>query len=157
MEILGEFSTTVHKALKELAPDYLRLNGLVICGTHTPKIDEIEMLIEKIRQARESGRPYLGLCFGHQLAAIEWARNVRGIKDATSEEFGKGTFVVQKRPDLNVGHRVDSSYWNNYEVMIEWDRPVHFVTTQGHPEYESSYWKPHPLLIKFIKLCEISL
>jgi len=31
--------------------------------------------------------PYLGLCLGMQLAAIEFARNVVGVKQATSEEF----------------------------------------------------------------------
>ena len=34
---------------------------------------------------------------------IEYARNVLGIKDATSEEFGQGTFIVKKLPQLKVG------------------------------------------------------
>lgn len=157
MEILGTFQISVRKALKEIEPDYERLNGLVICGTHSPKSLDIEMMINKIRQARENGLPFLGLCFGHQLCAIEYARNVQGIKDATSEEFGQGTFVVKKRENLNIGHKGDTSYWNNYYVVnqniFEANKPGHFVTTQGHPEYESSYWKPHKLLIQFINLC----
>ncbi|MDX2074072.1 MAG: CTP synthase [Alphaproteobacteria bacterium] len=47
--------------------------------------------IAAIKYARESGKPYLGICFGMQLAVIEHARNVLGIKDATSSEFGKQT------------------------------------------------------------------
>ncbi len=152
MQILGDFCTSVKKALKEIDPNYEKLHGLVICGTHNPKKEEIDRFLYEIEYAREHDRPYLGLCFGHQLAAIEYARNVLGIKDATSEEFGKGTFVVKKRADLNVGHKVDSSYWNNYEVVIDWKPADHFITTQGHPEYESSYWKPHPLLKKYIYL-----
>ncbi len=41
-----------------------------------------------INYAREHKKPYLGICFGMQLAVIEFARNVLGMKDATSTEFG---------------------------------------------------------------------
>lgn len=43
--------------------------------------------INCIRVCREKNIPFLGLCFGLQLATIEFARNVVGIKDATSTEF----------------------------------------------------------------------
>jgi CTP synthase len=43
-----------------------------------------------IRYAREAKKPFFGICFGMQLAAIEFARDVCGIKDATSREFEKG-------------------------------------------------------------------
>jgi CTP synthase len=41
-----------------------------------------------ITYARENNKPYLGICFGMQLATIEFARNVLGIKNAASTEFG---------------------------------------------------------------------
>ncbi len=41
-----------------------------------------------ITYAREHNKPYLGICFGMQLATIEFARNVLGIKNAASTEFG---------------------------------------------------------------------
>ena len=41
-----------------------------------------------IAYAREHKKPYLGICFGMQLAVIEFARDVLGMKDATSTEFG---------------------------------------------------------------------
>jgi CTP synthase len=37
--------------------------------------------------AREQKIPYLGICLGSQIMAIEFARNVLGLADATSEEF----------------------------------------------------------------------
>jgi CTP synthase len=40
-----------------------------------------------IRYARESKIPFFGICFGMQLAAIEFAQHVCGINDATSREF----------------------------------------------------------------------
>ena len=38
--------------------------------------------------ARERSVPYFGICFGMQMAVIEAARNMAGIKGATSTEFG---------------------------------------------------------------------
>jgi len=46
-----------------------------------------EGMIAAATWARTNRTPYLGICLGMQLAVIEWARNVVGIKDATSAEF----------------------------------------------------------------------
>lgn len=40
------------------------------------------------KYAREHNIPYLGICFGMQMAVLEAARNLAGIKDASSTEFG---------------------------------------------------------------------
>ncbi len=40
-----------------------------------------------IKHAREKQIPFFGICYGMQLAAIEFARNVCGIRDATSREI----------------------------------------------------------------------
>ncbi|HMN67368.1 MAG TPA: CTP synthase [Bdellovibrionales bacterium] len=53
--------------------------------------------IAAIRYARENLIPFFGICFGMQMAAVEFARNVCGIKDATSREF-----VGQKKSARNV-------------------------------------------------------
>lgn len=148
MFILNNFSTSVRKAFDEIDKKWSNYDGLVICGTHNPH--NTEELIDLIRQAREDGIPFLGICFGHQLCAIEYARNVLGVKDATSEEFGIGTYVVKKLPKLKVGLHNGESYWNNYEVIIDFDKPPHFFTAQYHPEYQSSKDKPHPLLVSFL-------
>ena len=42
------------------------------------------------RFAREKKIPYLGICLGLQTAVIEFARNICGLKNATSSEFKKG-------------------------------------------------------------------
>jgi CTP synthase len=47
--------------------------------------------IECIRYARENKVPYLGLCLGFQMAVIEYARNVCGIRAANSTEFDPAT------------------------------------------------------------------
>ncbi|MDP1539100.1 MAG: CTP synthase [Moraxellaceae bacterium] len=43
--------------------------------------------IATVRYARENKVPYLGICLGMQVAVIEYARNVAGIKGAYSSEF----------------------------------------------------------------------
>lgn len=149
MEILNAFDTSVRRALKEIDPKWQTYNGLIICGTHSDV--NVDIMVEKIQKARESGAPYLGICSGYQIAAIEHARNVLGIEDATSEEYSDtGTFVVKKLPELNVGWRGGETFWNNYEVAIDYEPPENFFVTQSHPEYQSTKDKPHPLLVNFL-------
>lgn len=47
--------------------------------------------IRAIQYAREHKIPYLGICLGMQLAVIEYARNVAGLKQAHSTEFDANT------------------------------------------------------------------
>jgi CTP synthase len=51
----------------------------------------IEGKIATARFAREHRIPYLGICLGMQVATIEYARNVAGLKDADSTEFDPQT------------------------------------------------------------------
>ena len=44
--------------------------------------------IEAITYAREKNIPFLGICFGMQMAVVEAARNLAGLADANSTEFG---------------------------------------------------------------------
>lgn len=57
--------------------------------------------VAAIRYARENRIPYLGLCYGMQMAAIEFGRNVLGLRDASSEEVDADTPhpVVHVMPD----------------------------------------------------------
>jgi len=49
----------------------------------------VEGKVNAARYSREHKIPFLGLCLGMQVATIEFARNVCGIKDANSTEFDK--------------------------------------------------------------------
>ncbi len=44
-----------------------------------------------IREAREKKKPFLGICFGMQLAVVEIARNLAGLEDANSTEIDPET------------------------------------------------------------------
>ena len=61
----------------------------------------IEGMIQAARYARERGIPYLGICLGMQIAAIEFARDVLGLADADSAEFSPESShrVIDLMPD----------------------------------------------------------
>ena len=61
----------------------------------------IEGMILAARYARESKKPYLGICLGMQIACVEFARNVIGWKDSHSTEFAPETThpVIDIMPD----------------------------------------------------------
>ncbi len=64
-----------------------KVDGLIIPGGFDTR--GIPGKLAAIKHARESGLPFLGICLGMQLACIEFARNVLGLKGADSTEFDK--------------------------------------------------------------------
>ncbi len=62
-----------------------KVDGVLVPGGFGER--GVEGKIAAINFARERRIPFFGICFGMQLAAIEFARNVCGIADATSREF----------------------------------------------------------------------
>jgi CTP synthase len=61
------------------------VDGIIVPGGFGTR--GAEGKISCIKYAREKNLPYLGLCFGFQMAVIEFARNVCGIKNANSTEI----------------------------------------------------------------------
>jgi CTP synthase len=61
------------------------LSGIIVPGGFGKRGTEGK--IECIRYVRENKLPYLGLCYGFQMAVIEFARNVCGLKGANSTEI----------------------------------------------------------------------
>ncbi len=61
----------------------------------------VEGKILAIKYARENNIPFFGLCYGAQLAVVEYARNVAGLKGAHSTEVEKQTEypVIDVMPD----------------------------------------------------------
>lgn len=181
----------------------------------------VEGKIMAAQYARENKIPYLGLCYGMQLAAVEFARNVCGLKNANSEEVNpkakhkiihsipfndkyqiikgngvsmrlgsfeciikKGTQVWDiyskhnawesgKAGLVSERHRHRYEFNNQYREILESkglvisgtspdnffvetielskkDHPF-FIATQAHPEYKSSPWNPHPMMLEFLK------
>ena len=66
----------------------------------------IEGKIKVIQYVREKNIPYLGICYGMQLAVVEYARNMAGLKDAnTSEVREEGVTVPHPVIDILPGQK----------------------------------------------------
>ena len=68
------------------APFLEHVNGILVPGGFGQR--GAEGKIRAAQFARERDVPYFGICFGMQMAVIEAARNLAGIEDANSTEFG---------------------------------------------------------------------
>ena len=83
VEIIKVDSESLEKAGPEL---YLAgLQGILVPGGFGER--GIEGKIIAARYAREQKVPYFGICLGMQIAVIDFARNVAGLKGANSSEF----------------------------------------------------------------------
>ena len=78
---------------KEILSKY---DGIVVPGGFGNR--GIEGKIETIKYARENKVPFLGICLGMQMAVVEFARNVLGLKDANSSELDETT----KNPVIHI-------------------------------------------------------
>ncbi|NPB00608.1 MAG: CTP synthase [Crenarchaeota archaeon] len=87
--------------------------------------------IRVIKEARELGIPFLGICFGMQLAVVEFARNVLGLHDANSTEIDPDTPepVIDLAPEQKNVDKVGGT-------MMLGNKPVKIVeNTLAHKLY----------------------
>ncbi|KAJ9064233.1 CTP synthase ura7 [Entomophthora muscae] len=79
-------------------------NGVLVPGGFGSR--GIEGKIAAAKWARENKTPFLGICLGLQVAAIEFARNVVGIKDAESAEFNEeaASPLIVFMPEISKTH-----------------------------------------------------
>ena len=69
-----------------IAERLTNVHGVLVPGAFGERGSE--GMIRAVQFAREHDIPYFGICFGMQMAMIEAARNLAGIKQASSTEFG---------------------------------------------------------------------
>ena len=74
--------------------------------------------IRAVQYARENGIPFLGICLGMQMAVIEYARNVLGLKDANSTEMDASTsdpvisLMEEQKNVINKGGTMRLGAWD---------------------------------------------
>jgi len=82
-----------YEANPKLINDLKKFDGIIVPGGFGES--GVEGVIMAIKYARENKIPYLGLCYGMQLAVVEYCRNVIGWKDATTSEItNKSSHIV---------------------------------------------------------------
>ena len=78
--------------VNQIKNELKNISGLLIPGGFGKRGTEGK--ISAIKFARENNIPFLGICFGMQMATIEFARNILKIKNAGSSELDKNCFPV---------------------------------------------------------------
>jgi CTP synthase len=78
--------------ISEIKNKLKEVSGILIPGGFGKRGTEGK--IEAIKYAREKKIPFFGICFGMQMAIIEFARNKLDLKKATSSEFGNGGIPI---------------------------------------------------------------
>jgi len=81
------------------------IDGILVPGGFGRRATQGKMLA--IQYARENNIPFFGICYGMQLAVIEYARNVLGYKDANTTEIDQATKLplihTKEAEDTNIG------------------------------------------------------
>ncbi len=83
----------------EADPNLLEADGILVPGGFGERGVEGKMLA--VRHAREQKVPYFGICYGMQLAVVEFARHVAGLTQASSAEWSR------ESPDLVIDLMAD--------------------------------------------------
>ena len=93
----------------------------------------VEGKINAVKFARENKVPYLGLCYGMQLAAVEFARNVAGLKDANTEEVDPNTehkiihLIPQEEKYVTIKGDGVSMRLGGYDCILQKDSIVYGI------------------------------
>ena len=156
--------TSLVRALDEIDKEWRNLDGLIVPGSWPGQDDEkfIQEIIPKIREAKESGKPFLGVCLGLQALGVmeggileEMEANRQGIYlvkgwwGETYESHWHRFKVIGEFPEYDT-YSTDGVL----EVMRLRGHPF-FVGTQFHSEYQSSAKQPHPILKEFLNVCSM--
>lgn len=149
-------------------------SGIIVPGGFGERGTKGKMLACQI--AREEKIPFLGLCLGLQVATIEFARNVLGIKDADSTEFDEVTEepiidlmpeqkkITRKGGTMRLGHypcsiKPGTKAHEAYGLDVVHERHRHRleINNKYRPELEKSGMvmcgvSPDDLLVEMIEL-----
>jgi CTP synthase len=120
----------IDSCLLEKDPDAIRIldgfDGIIVPGGFGSS--GVEGKISAIKYCRENNIPYLGLCFGLQLAVVEYARNVCGLGGAHSTEIEPQTKhpVIDILPEQKaVTYKGATMRLGEYPAMLKRGSKVH--------------------------------
>ncbi len=128
-------SESLEKNDVKLKEVFKKSKGIIVPGGFGSR--GIEGKIKAIEFARTNNIPFLGICLGMQLSVIEFARNVVGIKNATSTEFNELTdepiidLMADQKSIINIGGTLRLG---NYNCKIKKD-------TLAYKDYKTDHIK----------------
>ena len=113
-------SETLENKDTDLKEVFKNSKGILVPGGFGSR--GIEGKILACQYARENKIPYLGICLGMQIAVIEFARNVCGIKDASSREFNevcKNAVIDLMVDQKSIVNKGGTLRLGNYECQLK--------------------------------------
>ena len=138
--IIDYVSTEKYESKPELINELSNYDGILVPGGFGSRGTEGKIMA--IQYAREKNKPFLGICYGFQLAVIEFARNVCFLKEADTTERNPNTNypvidllpeqrgIVQKGGTMRLGkHKIllqkGSIFEDIYKTDIIYERHRH--------------------------------
>jgi CTP synthase len=104
--------------------------------------------MKAIQFARETDMPYLGICYGFQLAVVEFARNACGLKEANSTEINPNTPtpVIDLMPEQkDIKNKGATMRLGAHKVLIKDSTLVHkLYKTQEIYQRHRHRWEVNP-------------
>jgi CTP synthase len=125
-EVIWVETTDIEEGKLKVEDALLNVDGIVVPGGFGSRGTEGK--IECIKYAREKNLPFLGLCYGMQLAVIEYARNKCNLKNAHSTEINPETEdpIIDIMPDQrSIEKKGGTMRLGVYPALIRDDSKVH--------------------------------
>jgi len=138
----------------EANPDRVKIlseyDGVMVLPGFGPR--GVEGKILAVKYARENKLPFLGICYGLQMAVIEYARNVVGLQGANSTEVDPSTPhpVIDLLPEQRAVDRLGGTMRLGAQATILepdtlayrlYGRPVIFERHRHRYEVNPAYWR----------------
>jgi len=136
--------------------DLKNYDGVVVPGGFGSR--GVEGKIKAIEFLRKNKIPFLGLCYGMQLAVIEYARNVLGLKDANTTEINRETknpvidIMPEQKKNLEDKNYGATMRLGAYPAIIKKDTLAYMAYKKGKiSERHRHRWEVNPEFVEKLK------
>ena len=113
---------------EQIKNEISKLDGILVAPGFGSR--GIEGKIDAIKCAREENIPFFGICLGMQMAVIEFARNVIGLKEANSTEMIETTsepVIALMENQKNIVNKGGTMRLGSWECKIEKNTKIHDI------------------------------
>ena len=113
---------------EQIKNEISKLDGILVAPGFGSR--GVEGKIDAIKCAREENIPFFGICLGMQMAVIEFARNVIGLKKANSTEMIETTsepVIALMENQKNIVNKGGTMRLGSWECKIEKNTKIHDI------------------------------
>ena len=113
---------------EQIINEISKLDGILVAPGFGSR--GVEGKIDAIKCAREENIPFFGICLGMQMAVIEFARNVIGLKEANSTEMIETTsepVIALMKNQKNIVNKGGTMRLGSWECKIEKNTKIHDI------------------------------